>query len=39
MSLDNEKANRTFSVFLIGVGLAMTVGFVIGATMTFLYFN
>jgi len=39
MKYDDERANRTFSVFLIGVGLSMAVGFLMGAAITFLYFN
>jgi hypothetical protein len=39
MNYDEERVNRTFSVFLIGVGIAMAVGFIIGSLITFLFFK
>jgi hypothetical protein len=39
MNYNEERANRTFSIFLIGVGVAMATGFLMGCLASFLFFS
>lgn len=39
MNYDDERTNRVFSIFLIGVCTALLVGIFIGSLFTFMFFN